>query len=262
MCKRLRGALSVWLCLALVGCAELGLDASAIGDLLGPAASDPSWAAGVREALRVSAERGVARAARPGGFEDNPVIRIGLPSELEEIGDALRILGLNGTVDELEETMNRAAEAASGEATNLLIDAVGGISIADAREIVRGPDDAATRYFRAQTEDALRTRFAPIVETTMRRVGLYGAYDELVQRHALLAMAGDPTLDLNRYVTERTLDGLFADARRKRRGGSVRTRQLARPSYCVGCSAGSEVAPRLRSACEVELLGIRDASGP
>jgi hypothetical protein len=191
--------------------------------------------AGVREALQIGAERCVARTARPGGFLDNPVVRIGLPPELREIGQAMRAVGFDGTVDEIEVAMNRAAEEASGEAADLLVDAVANLTIRDAQAIVDGPDDAATRYFRASSEDALRARFAPIVEVAMKRVGLYRAYDELLDRHELLSLFGDPTLDLNRYVTDQTLEGLFTVLReeeeRIRDDPAARTTELLRAVF-------------------------------
>ena len=191
--------------------------------------------AGVREVLRVGAERGVSRTARPGGFLDNPAVRIALPGELSEIARGLRAIGLSGTVDELEVAMNRAAEEAAGEATNLLIDAVAGLTVRDARAIVRGPDDAATRYFRARTEDDLRERFSPIVAGATRQVGLYRAYEEFVDRHAMLELLGDPTVDLNAYVTEETLDGLFTVLReeegRIRADPAARTTELLREVF-------------------------------
>jgi hypothetical protein len=83
------------------------------------------------------------------------------------------------------------------------------MSISDAYGILNGPDDAATRYFRSRTEDSLRTRFSPVVESAMQDVGLYQAYDALVDRASVLTWFQDPTVELNRYVTDETLDGLF-----------------------------------------------------
>jgi hypothetical protein len=230
-----RRALAALVCLALAGCAELGLDPALVDALLGGPRSEETVVAGVREALRVGAERGVARTARPGGFLENPLVRIGLPPELQDIGRALRAVGFDGTVDEIEETMNRAAEQASGEAADLLVDAVRKMTIADAEAIVRGPDDAATRYFRGSSEDALRARFSPVVEGAMKRVGLYRAYDELVDRHSLLSLLGDPTVDLNRYVTDETLDGLFTvlreEEKRIRDDPAARTTELLRQVF-------------------------------
>ena len=231
----MRRALAVCACLGFVACAELGIDPAVVDELLRASGSDAKALAGVREALRIGAERGVARTARPGGFLENPVVRIALPPELRDIGKALRAVGFNGTVDEIETTMNRAAEQASGEAADLLVTAVRNLTIRDAQAIVDGPDDAATRYFRASSEDALRARFEPIVEVAMKRVGLYRAYDELRDRHQLLSLFGDPTVDLNRYVTDQTLEGLFTvlseEEQRIRTDPAARTTELLRDVF-------------------------------
>ncbi len=222
-------------CLASVGCAELGIDPAMVEAVLGAVETDDTVVSGVREALRIGAERGVARTGRPGGFLDNPIVRIGLPPELRDIGKALRAVGFDGTVDEIELAMNRAAEQASGEAAELLVGAVQKLTIRDAQAIVDGPEDAATRYFRASSEDALRARFTPIVEEAMQRVGLYRAYDELRDRHRLLSLFGDPTVDLNRYVTDQTLEGLFTvlreEEQRIREDPAARTTELLREVF-------------------------------
>ena len=43
----------------------------------------------------------------------------------------------------------------------------------------------------------------------MQQVGLYQAYDQLVGQYQLLSLFQNPTVELNRYVTDETLDGLF-----------------------------------------------------
>jgi len=219
------GALALGL--ALVGCAQLA-------QLAGPEREE-ELAVGVREALRVGAERAVSRTSRPGGFLENPVARIGLPRELQSIAAALRAAGLRGTVDEIEVSMNRAAEQACGEGADLLFDAVRTLSIRDAYGIVHGGDDAATRYLRTSTEDALRERFAPIVGAAMGRLGLVRAYDELIERSRLVSVSGVPTLSLEEYVTEQTVEGLFGalgeEERRIRDEPAARTTEVLRDVF-------------------------------
>jgi hypothetical protein len=219
---------------AVAGCAELGLD-PALGGILSRGHTDETVVAGLREALQFGAERSVSRCARPGGFLENPRVRIPLPSELENIGKGLRALGFDGTVDELEVSMNRAAERAAREAQGLLVQAVESLTISDASAILHGPDDAATQYLRSHSEAALRERFAPVVDAAMREVGVYRAYDELRTRNRVLALLGSPTVELNRYVTDETLDGLFTLIRdeegRIRNDPAARTTELLRSVF-------------------------------
>jgi hypothetical protein len=210
---------------AVAGCAELGLD-------LRGATSEQTVAAGLEEALQIGAERSVSRAARPGGFLDDPRVRIPLPPQLEKLAGGLRALGFHGAVDELELAMNRAAERAAREAQGPLVAAIAGLQISDARAILSGPDDAATQYLRRTSEDALRERFAPIVATAMRGTGVHRAYEELRSRNRALELLADPSVDLERYVTDETLDGLFTligdEEQRIRNDPAARTTELLR----------------------------------
>ena len=184
----------------------------AIGILLaaalsvGAAADD---AAGLKEALRVATERAVASTSKAGGFLDNPKIHIGLPGSLGKMESALRTVGMGTQVDNLEVAMNHAAEKATSEATPVFVDAIKGMSFQDASKIVSGGDTAATDYFQKTTSDTLRTRFRPIVEEAMQKVGVAQQYEQLVGRYKSMPFASSPNLDLTSYVTDKTLSGLF-----------------------------------------------------
>jgi Protein of unknown function (DUF4197) len=209
----------------VAGCAEL-----ARTGLGGP--PEPTIAAGLKEALQIGAERSVSRASRPGGFLEDPRVRIPLPPELDKLGRGLRALGFASAVDDLEVAMNRAAERAAREAQGPLVAAVAGLRIDDARAILSGPDDAATQYLRRASGDALRERFAPIVASTMRGAGVYRAFEELRSRNRALALLKDPSVDLDRYVTDETIDGLFTlirdEEQRIRKDPAARTTELLR----------------------------------
>lgn len=219
--------------LAVAGCTAGGIDLG--GGLVLGGINESTIAAGLKEALEIGAERSVSQAARPGGFLENPRVRIPIPPQLDKIARGLRALGFNGAVDDLETAMNRAAERAAREARGPLVSAVASLSIADARAILAGRDDAATQYLRSHSESALRERFTPVVESAMRSAGVYRAYDELLARNRALALLGDPTVELNHHVTDETLDGLFTliadEERRIRTDPAARTTELLRTVF-------------------------------
>ena len=219
--------------LAVAGCTAGGIDLG--GGLVLGGINESTIAAGLREALQIGAERSVSQAARPGGFLENPRVRIPIPPQLDKIARGLRALGFNGAVDDLETAMNRAAERAAREAQGPLVNAVTSLTIADARAILSGRDDAATQYLRSHSEDALRARFAPVVESAMRAAGVYRAYKELRARNRALALLGDPTVELERHVTDETLDGLFTliadEEARIRKDPAARTTELLRVTF-------------------------------
>ena len=241
--RRMKRPATLLLLLALgpSGCAELGLEVPALEGVLGTRAggdaglSSSQIVSGLKEALRVGTDRAVATTSRSGGFLDDALLRIALPDELETTARAARMVGFGAQVDELEVTMNRAAERASGEAKGVFWDAVSKMTIQDATGILNGGDDAATRYFRSATEDTLRARFEPIVTSAMQQVGVYRAYDNLASRYGALGLLGDPKASLNDHVTDGTLDGLFSvlagEEKRIRRDPAARTTELLRQVF-------------------------------
>ena len=225
--------------LLVVGCAgdpQAGRILQGVLDAVAtPAAGEDRVAAGLREALRVGTERAVERTSRPGGFLDAPRLRIPLPDALDTPARGLRAIGLGHHVDELEVTMNRAAERAAAEATPVFWDAVRGLTIADAQQILNGGDTAATDLFRDRTSSALTRRFRPEVQGAMRQVGLYRDYEQLLAAWERVPLADKPSLDLTEFVTDRTVAGLFTvlgeEERRIRRDPVARTTELLREVF-------------------------------
>jgi hypothetical protein len=196
--------------LGFAGCA--GLSSTTLDDILESGAGpldEPTIVAGLRDALRVGAERTVETTSRADGFFQNPRIRIPLPRELDSAATTLRSVGLGAHVDEFELTMNRAAEAAAGEAFDVFWNAIRTMTWSDARGILEGESDAATAFFRRRTETELRSRFHPIVVSKMNALGSVRAYDRLVQAYTALPLTTKPAFDPAEYVTRRALGGLF-----------------------------------------------------
>ncbi|HHQ48314.1 MAG TPA: DUF4197 domain-containing protein [Acidobacteria bacterium] len=165
---------------------------------------------GLKEALEVGARKAVELASAKDGFFGNELIRIPLPKPIRSAGDTLRRFGLGKTVDEFELSMNRAAEAASAKATPILIDAVKGLTVEDGLDILKGGDTAATDLLRSRTEEQLTKELEPIVTKAMEDAKVTHYYDQLQQKGgSILDMMGQKPVDLDEYVTGKTLDGLF-----------------------------------------------------
>lgn len=194
------------------------LDASAL--------DQATSASGLKDALRLATERAVASTSKTDGFLENPKIHIGLPGALGKMASGLRSIGMGAQVDELEVSMNRAAEQAAGEATPVFVDAIRQMSFQDAAQIVQGGDTAATDYFRETTSEPLRSRFRPIVESAMQGVGVTKQYEALVGRYESIPFSSKPKLDLAGYVTEQTLAGLFTIVGEEEK--AIRTNPAAR----------------------------------
>ena len=192
-------------------------------------------ASGLKDALRIATEEAVASTSKSGGFLDNPKIRIPLPGKLESMANGLRAMGMGAKVDELEVAMNTAAEKAAGEATPVFSKALGDMTFKDASGILRGGDTAATQYFKRTTSADLTTRFRPIVDQAMAKVGVVQQYDALVSSYASTPFGSAPKLDLGGYVTERTLGGLFKvmgeEEKKIRKDPAARTTDLLKQVF-------------------------------
>ncbi|MFZ1908114.1 MAG: DUF4197 domain-containing protein [Burkholderiales bacterium] len=164
-------------------------------------------------ALRAALEKGsrvaVESLGRTDGFFGNEQVRIPLPESLRRAEGLMRRLGMGRYADELVLTMNRAAEAAVPEAKSLLIGAVKRMSVEDAKGILTGGDTAGTAYFRRTTENQLRARFLPIVSSATARVKLAEKYNEYADRGARFGLVSKEDANLDAYVTQKALDGLF-----------------------------------------------------
>jgi len=163
----------------------------------------------LKQALTQGAETAVRNLAKENGYLGNDKVRIPLPDSLQKADNALRKFGMGKYADELVTSMNRAAEAAVPEAKNLLVSAVRNMTVADAKTILTGGNDAATRYFRSKTEAALSGKFQPIIGKAMQKVKVAEKYDQFAGKGVKLGLVEERDAKLNDYITRRALDGLF-----------------------------------------------------
>jgi len=163
----------------------------------------------LKQALDQGVQTAVASLSKPDGYLGNPKVRIPLPDNLQKLDNGLRKLGMGKYADELNVSMNRAAEAAVPEARALLVGAVKNMSVTDAKNILMGGDDSATQYFRKNTEASLSGKFQPIVVNAMQKVQLAQKYDQFAGKGAQLGLVDGKNANLENYVTQKALDGLF-----------------------------------------------------
>ncbi|MBN2370455.1 MAG: DUF4197 domain-containing protein [Vicinamibacteria bacterium] len=163
----------------------------------------------LREALSQGAVAAVASLGRTDGFLGNPSVKIPLPENLQKAEKLMRKLHMGKYADELITAMNRAAEAAAPEAKDLLLDAVKQMTLDDARAIITGGDDSATRYFEGATSEPLTEKFLPVVRQATERVALAAAYERYAEQASKIGLIGDEDASLEHYVTRKALDGLF-----------------------------------------------------
>jgi hypothetical protein len=186
---------------------------------------------GLRSALAQGVDIAVAQLGKPDGFLNDPKATIPLPPALDRAERALRMVGMGADADALKVAMNHAAEAAVAEAKPVFKQALQHMTIADAKGILTGGDDAGTQYFRSTTSAELATRFRPIVARETGKLKLAARYDEYAGKAAALGLIEARDASLNDYVTAKALDGLFSRIADEER--AIRKDPLAQASGLV-----------------------------
>jgi hypothetical protein len=174
---------------------------------------------GLKEALGKGVTIAVSALGHSDGFLTNLEVKIPMPGKLQTVEKGLRMAGQNQMTDDFVASMNHAAEQAVPVAADVFGDAIKQMSIADAKSILAGPDDAATQYFHRTSETNLYTLFYPIVQKSTAQVGVTEKYKEMMGKFSSVNSYGglfggsSSTLlqaaDLDDYVTHKALDGLF-----------------------------------------------------
>lgn len=205
--------------LVLAGCNTDGLQSAAKSLMESPAFANAGASAGnlsvaqitagLKEALNIGSGNVVSRLSKTGGFNLDPKIRIPLPSSLARVDTALRTVGMASLTEDLQNRMNGAAETATGEALPLFIAAIQKMTIADARAILSGQQDAATQYLRKSMGAELSQKIQPIVASALTQAGAVKAYDSVMGQYAKLPFMPDVKANMNDYVTEKAMDGIF-----------------------------------------------------
>ncbi|MFD1095165.1 DUF4197 domain-containing protein [Salegentibacter chungangensis] len=189
-------------------CAELQDIASQLPQN-GYGVTNAEIASGLRQALDFGIDKQVSKLTQENGFYNNELVRITLPPELQKVDKTLRDVGLGSLADEGLKVLNRAAEEGVKEATPIFVDAVKEITFADARNILMGPNDAATTYLNNKTEDELYAKFNPVITRSLEKVGANRVWSNIIERYNQLPLTSDVNPDLPDYVTNEALDGVF-----------------------------------------------------
>lgn len=175
-----------------------------LGDLTNHEASR-----GIKGALTEGVTSAIVKLGVPGGFLNNPKVRIPLPPALDQLAKGMRMMGRGKEADELVVAMNRAAEQAVPEAKALMLNAIRTMSVEDAKNILTGGDGSVTRFFKAKTAAPLASKFLPIVKKATDRVGLARTYNQFAGAGARLGLVNGDTANIQTYVTKKALDGLY-----------------------------------------------------
>lgn len=200
---------------------------------------------GLKAALGKGVQTAVANLGRNDGFLTNLNVKIPLPGKLKSVEKTLRAVKQEQLANEFVDTMNHAAEQAVPEAAGIFSDSIKQMSIADAKAILTGTNNAATEYFRRTTQTNLYAKFLPIVTAATDKVGVTAAYKNMMNKagmsssvSGLLGSTGlvkPEDMDIDAYVTHKAMDGLFTmvaeEEKRIRANPMARTTELLKTVF-------------------------------
>jgi len=171
--------------------------------------SNTDMVAGLKDALRIGSENVVGQLSKTDGFNKDPQIHIPLPENLQTVKSALNAVGMGYMMDDLELKLNRAAETATPKAKRIFGDAIKAMTINDAKNILNGPDDAATRYFKGKMSQPLSDEMKPVVQQALNQAGAVQAYDSVMGQYQSLPFVPDVKANLTQHVLDLGLQGVF-----------------------------------------------------
>lgn len=174
----------------------------------GSALSTAEIISGLKEALSIGAKNSTSKLSSVDGFLKDAAVKILMPEEVRNVEARLRALGMGRIVDQAITSLNRAAEDASKEASPIFINAIKKMSVQDALGILKGADTAATMYLKKSTSNDLTNAFRPVIENSLKKVNATKYWKQVSTLYNNIAPS-PVTTDINEYVTDRALKGIF-----------------------------------------------------
>ena len=190
---------------------------------------------GLKEALDKGIGEAVSFLSAKDGYHKS-VYKILVPEDAKKITNKLKkVPGWNNIEKDLEEKMNRAAELAAVKAKPIFIKAIKNMSFQDAMNILMGKDDAATNYLHSNTNSALVAEFMPIIKAALDEVNATKYWHSAVTAYNKIPFTSKANPDLDKYVTETALDGMFKLVAKKeldiRKNSSSRSSDLLKKVF-------------------------------
>lgn len=174
-------------------------------------------ASGLKEALSIGLNDGIKSLSQKNGFYNNSVAKILMPEELQTVEKTMRSLGMGSLADKGIKLLNAAAEDAVSEAAPIFVNALTSMTITDAKDILLGGNNSATNYLKLKTNTDLTKAFQPKVEASLGKVGADKVWNNLITKYNTLT-GNEIEPNLNAYVTQQTLNGVFNMVAEKENG--------------------------------------------
>ena len=199
--------------LVLFSCGNAGKILSTANDVyktLNAGITQDEAANGLKEALKIGTEAGTDFLSKTDGFLKNSTYKILFPPEAQKVEQTLRDAGLGDMCDRAIASINRGAEMAVAEAKPVFVNAIAAMTINDAINIVTGGNGAGTSYLKRTTSNELTTKFSPIIQQSLDRVGATKYWKDAISAYNKIPLVQKINPDLNGYVTSKAMEALFS----------------------------------------------------
>jgi hypothetical protein len=164
---------------------------------------------GLKQALNKGIDSGVTYLSKPDGFYKSQY-KILLPSDAQKLVDKLKIIpGFDRVEDEILKRLNRSAEDAVKRAKPIFVSAIKQITFSDVKNILMGPNDAATSYLNRTTNVKLYKEFNPVIVNSLNKFGALDYWSDAVDSYNKLPFVKRMNPKLDDYVTKQALSGVF-----------------------------------------------------
>ena len=235
----------------LNSCAELSQIAQSAGRPNMPL-SNAEIIEGLKDALLVGTDSAVTQLSAIDGYLKDQAVKILLPPEAKTITDHIsKLPGGSKLVDDVIIRINRAAEDAAKEAKPIFISSVREMTFSDGLQILKGPENAATSYFKSKTYQQLGELYRPKIRESLNKSLVAGistqqSWNELTTRWNKLAsssigqIGGLKKVDvkLEDYILQQALNGMFQKIEEREK--DIRTNANARVTHILKRVFGSQ----------------------
>jgi len=173
---------------------------------------------GLKEALNVGISQGADRLSARDGYLKS-AYKILLPEEVRQVTSKLKVIpGFTNVEDKMVELLNRGAEDAAKSAKPIFVSAIKQMSFADAMDILMGADNSATNYLNRSTNTQLYQAFSPKIGNSLDKVNATKYWKDAMTAYNKIPFIKKVNPDLNDYVTQQALKGLFSMVEKKEKG--------------------------------------------
>lgn len=173
---------------------------------------------GLKEALEVGVDEAVSSLAQQNGYLESPY-KILIPEDAAKVVSTVsKVPGFQNVEKDLINKMNEAAELAAKKAGPIFLEAIKQMSFSDAKNILMGEQDAATRYLERTSRDALYKEFMPVIAAALDEVNARDLWKSAVSAYNKIPFKKELNPDLDDHVNSKALDGMFSLVQKKEEG--------------------------------------------